>query len=858
MPTHLVRRPTAAVAGFTLVLALAVAPGSAAAKPADPGPASPGTEASSGSVAAAPATPLGLVYTSTNSPAGNEVLAYRRSPGGVLTLVGRFPTGGRGTGDRPAQLGPPDTDQSLIVSPDRRLLLTVNQRSDSIAVFRILRTGLLRPVYGSPFPSLGNMPTSLGLAGDRLYVVNKDDDPVEGATPGTVPNYRGFWMSDNGFLSPIPGSRVTAPEGSSPTQALISKDGRHLFSSDFFAHQLRSLSIAGNGRLSEAPGSPLATRDYPRPPADQFPAGNIVVGLQEHPTRPVLYVGQAANGLVGGARQVAVYTYDRAGRLRFVRAVRETGVAACWFIISRDGRRMYVVNTFDSSVSVMDLSNPLNPVETSKLTLSDGPTGGPGTGTSPNQFALTPDERYLYVSSGGDFSGNPAHNALYVLRVNPDDTLTEVAKTRTGAYPPLGAAVIPDPGRGDDQEGAVFVGTNHNNTTDPSEPANRVAMYRRAVDGRLTLVGYFRTGGQGSGPGQRFAGDGLGAGNSVQLTRDRRFLLVTNAGSDTVSVFRVRHDRLVLTDVEPTGDSSQGHRFPNSVAQFGDLVYVLNSADRGSITGFQLSPDGRLTPLPRSTRTINGNQHRYPPDALFNPTQIDFTPDGSKLVVSIKDGPRAGLVPGVTPTGPGRVLIWNVTRQGTPSASFVRTDFNNRGPFGFSFDRSGNLLVALFVGGGIENVNGTPQLTGAAGSYRINRNGTLTAITRAAKDHQLDTCWLVNNGRYAYGSNYASGTISSFRVGAGGSLTLLNKAAGVTDNPGNIQGATPLDLGISPEGKSLYLVEPGSGKVGAWAINNDGSLTKLNEYPGLPRAVNGDHARIDFGAGGSPAGIDVW
>lgn len=30
-----------------------------------------------------------------------------------------------------------------------------------------------------------------------------------------------------------------------------------------------------------------------------------------------------------------------------------------------------------------------------------------------------------------------------------------------------------------DGEGAVFVGTNHNNTSDRAQPANQVAVYRR-------------------------------------------------------------------------------------------------------------------------------------------------------------------------------------------------------------------------------------------------------------------------------------------------------------------------------------------------------------------------------------------
>jgi len=408
-----------------------------------------------------------------------------------------------------------------------------------------------------------------------------------------------------------------------------------------------------------------------------------------------------------------------------------------------------------------------------------------------------------------------------------------------------------------DDEGAVFVGTNHNNTLAADLPANQVIMYRRSAEGELTMLEVFDTGGQGSGPSQRFAGDGLGSGNSLRLSTDNRWLFVTNAGSNTVSVFEVRSDGLNLTDVVPTGDGSQGHRFPNSVTQHEDLVYVLNAADEGNITGFRLSDDGQLSPVADSTRTLNANQEDFAPDPLFNPTQVAFTPEGTQLVVTIKDGPAEGVLPNVTPTGPGRVLIFSVDTDGLPSEEFVQTDFDNRGPFGFSFDNDGHLLVAEFLGGGMEIIDGMPTVTAAAGSYRINEDGTLEAITAAVKNHQIDTCWLVNNGMYAYGSNYASGTISSYEIGGDGGLTLLQEVAGETDDPGNTQGSTPLDARISKDGRFLYVVLPGAGKVGGWRIEDDGTLTKVGEFEGLTQTVDGDMAPGDFTGLGSPAGIEV-
>lgn len=423
----------------------------------------------------------------------------------------------------------------------------------------------------------------------------------------------------------------------------------------------------------------------------------------------------------------------------------------------------------------------------------------------------------------------------------PYDRVNEDKKNKGNA--PTGPAI-----------GMVFVGTNHNTTTDPRQPANQIALCGRHANGALRFGGNFNTGGQGSGPGQRFAGDGLGSSHSVQLTQDRRFLLVTNAGSNNVSVMRVAPGSLQLTDLEPTGNGSRGRRFPNSVTQKGSLVYALNSADQGSITGFRLDDAGELSAIANSTRELAAAQDRFAPDALKNPTQVSFTPDGKYLVVTIKGGPPRGALPGASdqPTGPGRILVFTMGRDGLPSATFTRTDLSNHGPFGFSFDPAGNLLVALFVGGPVVG----PHITASAASFRIGANGALAAISRNVPNTQIDSCWLENNGRFAFTSNYSSGTISSYRI-SGGSLSLLQAVAARTRVPSNSQGSTPLDLGLSPDGRFPYNVLPGSGAVAAWPITGAGGLNAIDEYSGLPQTVDGDHAPRDFSALGSPTGIAV-
>jgi 6-phosphogluconolactonase len=69
----------------------------------------------------------------------------------------------------------------------------------------------------------------------------------------------------------------------------------------------------------------------------------------------------------------------------------------------------------------------------------------------------------------------------------------------------------------------VFVQTNEKGT-------NRVLAFRRGADGALEQAGGYPTGGAGLGAAH------LGSQGSVILTTDGRHLLVTNAGSDDISV----------------------------------------------------------------------------------------------------------------------------------------------------------------------------------------------------------------------------------------------------------------------------------------------------------------------------------
>ena len=115
-----------------------------------------------------------LVYAESNSVNGNSILAFRNDGSGKLTFLSSTPAGGIGVYDGTFALGPFDSDQNLFVNPERALLFAVNSGSNSIAVFHIHPDGGLTAVSGSPFPSGGSDPVSIGLRDDILTVVNKD------------------------------------------------------------------------------------------------------------------------------------------------------------------------------------------------------------------------------------------------------------------------------------------------------------------------------------------------------------------------------------------------------------------------------------------------------------------------------------------------------------------------------------------------------------------------------------------------------------------------------------------------------------------------------------------------------------
>jgi 6-phosphogluconolactonase len=337
--------------------------------------------------------------------------------------------------------------------------------------------------------------------------------------------------------------------------------------------------------------------------------------------------------------------------------------------------------------------------------------------------------------------------------------------------------------------GAVFVMTN-------AASGNEIIAYKRNADGSLEQGRRFSTGGRGSGG----VTDPLGSQGSLTLTEDRSFLLAVNAGSGSVSVFRVQGARLSLVDRVPCGGAE-----PVAVAQHGNLVYVLNAGGTSNVVGFRFERNGRIKPITNSIKFLtSGNS---------GPGSLSFSPDGQFLLVTEKLN--------------NRIDAFHVQLDGTLGTIVVNAGVGP-GTFAVVFAPNGAALVSETGPAGGSNAS-------AISSYAALPNGTLSPISASVPTQGAATCWqaVTPDGRFVYTSNSATSTISGFAIGANGALTPL---------PGTVEATLPtgssnLDTAISSDGKFLYTLNSGTGSVSIFGINEDGSLTSLGDVGGLSAAA---------------------
>ena len=319
-------------------------------------------------VLAAPAMASGggrahdAVYTLTNSASGNEVAAFDRAPDGSLTPGGTVGTGGLGTG---AGLG----SQGALVL-ERNRLFAVNAGSNSISMLRVGHGGNVW--LTDTALSGGARPISLTVHANLVYVLNAGD----AATPA---NIRGFVVR-RGELVPLSGSsRPLSSAAPDPAQIEFRPNGRQLVVTEKATNLIVTYQVRFG--LAGAPG--------PQPSAGETPFGFAF----DRGSR--LIVSEAFGG-APDASVLSSYTLARDGTITPVTPnVATTETAACWVVVTRNGRYTYTTNTGSNSISGYRIDRD------GSLTLLDADGKTATTGAGPIDMALAKHDRLLYALSGG-------------------------------------------------------------------------------------------------------------------------------------------------------------------------------------------------------------------------------------------------------------------------------------------------------------------------------------------------------------------------------------------------------------------------------------------------------------------------
>ena len=321
--------------------------------------------------------------------------------------------------------------------------------------------------------------------------------------------------------------------------------------------------------------------------------------------------------------------------------------------------------------------------------------------------------------------------------------------------------------------------------------SNQIYYYQVDNDGSLSFQGAVSSGGLGTGA-------GLGSQGAVTLSEDHEWLFAVNAGSNTVSSFKVGHDGSIsLAHTE----NSYG-KMPVSVSLHDNLLYVLNFGS-DNIHGFRVGSDGSLTHIEGSTKPLSGTSVVAP--------QIAFTPSGNWLIITEK--------------ATNRISSFKVKGDGSV-ASDVVTASTGQTPFGFDFGRDDVMVVSNAAGGAAG--------AGSATSYRISANGAPHAVNGAIANGQGAPCWVATTkfGRFAFVSNTGSNSISSYYIAPGGYLLLVDKAAAPTDN-------MPTDIVVAKNNYHVFALTSHSGTIGEYHRKFFGGLERTGSVSGLPVPTTG-------------------
>lgn len=153
------------------------------------------------------------------------------------------------------------------------------------------------------------------------------------------------------------------------------------------------------------------------------------------------------------------------------------------------------------------------------------------------------------------------------------------------------------------------------------------------------------------------------------------------------------------------------------MAVHGNLVYVLNALNGGSVRGYRCSP-GACSPSTGRSACCTSTR-RATPQFANTPGQVAFSPDGAQLIVATK-------------ANGNDVDVFGVRPGGTLTPSPVVNSEPGTVPFAATFDPAGDLVIA----------EAGPS---ALATFALHTDGAIAQID-AVDTGQSATCWVTAVG----------------------------------------------------------------------------------------------------------------
>jgi 6-phosphogluconolactonase (cycloisomerase 2 family) len=387
---------------------------------------------------------------------------------------------------------------------------------------------------------------------------------------------------------------------------------------------------------------------------------------------------------------------------------------------------------------------------------------------------------------------------------------------------------------------------------DPATGQNSILAYHRdPVTGCLTQFGRYPTGGTGFANPFGFLGPNDGDRDMI-VNQDRTLLFSVNAGSNDISVFKIKADG----SLDPVNGSPfpSGGSFPSNLILIGDLLNVTNmnaaldssglpavpAAGQANYTVFRVSSTGHLSAVPHSTVAVlnppdtgaGGVPIPIPPFLATGPTPTSMVASadgrfmfGTELfgnridVMSVQQNGRLTQVASVTPPvldPPPPAWIGFVLPSVIPGV--VTPNLNL--PLNAATHPSKSILYV--------NEVAYTQI----GVYTWDKNGALTYVRGALNAGPglpvpgFAPCWNIisPNAKFMYVMNGLTNSVTTFSL-----ADPLNPAP--IQHLGLTGGAGGIRIVESSDGKFVYGLSHPMGPVLDSAIhvlkvNNDGSLTE--------------------------------